>query len=107
MCWPNPLRQSEARRCPGQCPGAGLAAAARQHPKVVPLDEPGGIRGLRAVPHDPDRRRVLEKPPDRDIRRNFVVLVNIARLVAGATNLAVIPFRDGINPGKMKSRYVA
>ncbi len=32
----------------------------------------------------------------------FVVLVNIVRLASGAANLAVIPFRDGINPGKMK-----
>ncbi len=32
----------------------------------------------------------------------FVVLVNIVRLASGAANLAVIPFRDGINTGKMK-----
>ena len=32
----------------------------------------------------------------------FVVLINIARLVAGGANLAVIPFRDGIDIDKMK-----
>jgi hypothetical protein len=32
----------------------------------------------------------------------FLVLVNIARLAAGGANLAVIPFRDGINLSKMK-----
>jgi hypothetical protein len=32
----------------------------------------------------------------------FLVLINIARLVAGGANLAVIPFRDGINMNKMK-----
>jgi hypothetical protein len=32
----------------------------------------------------------------------FLVLINIARLVAGCANLAVIPFRDGINVNKMK-----
>jgi len=32
----------------------------------------------------------------------FVVLLNIGRLVAGVANLAVIPFRDGINLHKMK-----
>ena len=31
-----------------------------------------------------------------------VVLLNIGRLVAGVANLAVIPFRDGINLNKMK-----
>jgi hypothetical protein len=31
-----------------------------------------------------------------------VVLLNIGRLVAGGANLAVVPFRDGINLGKMK-----
>ena len=31
-----------------------------------------------------------------------VVLLNIGRLVAGAANLAVVPFRDGVNPNKMR-----
>ena len=31
-----------------------------------------------------------------------VVLLNIGRLVAGVANLAVVPFRDGINWKKMK-----
>ncbi len=31
-----------------------------------------------------------------------VVLLNIGRLVAGVANLALVPFRDGVNPGKMK-----
>ena len=31
-----------------------------------------------------------------------VVLLNIGRLVAGAANLAVVPFRDGVNPSKMR-----
>jgi hypothetical protein len=31
-----------------------------------------------------------------------VVLLNIGRLAAGIANLAVVPFRDGINVGKMK-----
>jgi hypothetical protein len=32
----------------------------------------------------------------------FVVLLNIGRIVAGAANLAVVPFRDGLNFSKMK-----
>ena len=32
----------------------------------------------------------------------FVVLINIARLVAGCANLAVVPFRDGVDIDKMK-----
>ena len=31
-----------------------------------------------------------------------MVLVNLVRLASGAANLAVIPFRDGINAGKIK-----
>jgi hypothetical protein len=31
-----------------------------------------------------------------------VVLLNVGRLVAGVANLAVVPLRDGVNPGKMK-----
>ncbi len=31
-----------------------------------------------------------------------VVLLNLARLVSGAANLAVVPFRDGINLSKMR-----
>ena len=34
-----------------------------------------------------------------------VVLLNIGRLVAGGANLAVIPFRDGINLSKMKKPF--
>ncbi len=35
----------------------------------------------------------------------FLVLINIARLVAGGINLAVIPFRDGIKLGRMKKPF--
>jgi hypothetical protein len=31
-----------------------------------------------------------------------VVLLNIGRLVAGVANLSLVPFRDGVNPTKMK-----
>ncbi len=34
-----------------------------------------------------------------------VVLLNIGRIVAGIANLAIVPFRDGINFGKMKKPF--
>lgn len=36
------------------------------------------------------------------IGATVVVLLNIGRLVAGVANLSVVPFRDGINLGKLK-----
>ena len=35
----------------------------------------------------------------------FVVLLNVARIVAGVANLAVIPLRDGVNAKKMKKPF--
>ena len=44
----------------------------------------------------------LKNRPMALLGATVVVLLNIGRLVAGAANLAVVPLRDGVNPGKMK-----
>jgi hypothetical protein len=48
---------------------------------------------------------VVKNRPVALFGATFVVLINIARLVAGGANLAVIPFRDGINMSKMKKPF--
>jgi DNA-directed RNA polymerase subunit RPC12/RpoP len=44
----------------------------------------------------------LKSRPTALLGATAVVLLNIGRLVAGAANLAVVPLRDGINPGKLR-----
>jgi hypothetical protein len=44
----------------------------------------------------------LQNRPIALFGATFLVLVNIARLVAGGINLAVVPFRDVVDVGKMK-----
>ena len=76
---------------------------ARQDPEGLPQDQPGRLPGLRPIPHDPACSGTVVKNHQIAIfGATVVVLLNIVRLVSGAANLAVIPFRDGIDPEKMK-----
>ena len=45
---------------------------------------------------------VLKSRPMALLGATAVVLLNIGRLVAGVANLAVVPLRDGVNPGKIR-----
>ena len=102
MSWPSRSGGGRPGGLAGQRPEGSLAPAARGDREGLPLDQPDGVSRLGAVPHGPLARDHGQEPSDGELRRDRRGRAQHRAAGLRVFNLAVIPFRDGINMKRLK-----